>query len=608
MLYPHYQLLLVKMKKLLPSPLQKPVLPLVKHNNQWVVSQKPANMTTAMIQNQRLCWPDTQVCSPPVADVAPWIAVTAGLTGIATYWSKTRRELNELRYKQQLAGGDQDPLTVLKAGTERSINLENQPYSVDCPEAQETSAKTNAALQTMFDKGQLKTDLGKRRIAGNGYRLEKQVIEGLDFRTRFATLNKLKWLFQPEMWVRQHRMDASRHKTLQRLTQLGHKARARFELWNPANKRAHLLGMSFDDSRVHNNQFDKADMSETTHRGTRQYQNDYIQTKLTKAVKDGMTSYFNNYTDARAHGISAHNAEFVGLNADRLDARPFQPPANLRNPNAPLPEAQPSNFKGLKIYKTGELQRPKMWVRALSSMRHALLQRSDLQGANTDGVDYTGSHWDGANVQDTTWRGTVHNRTNFKRLRLRPQPGRKVEFLPSTTAPYRTPEAKNAEKKLKQWEQQAAALTQLPFPQQITGLKRIGDRPDEPKDYCQMKDANLTGKNMKGVEVGGLNLKNTFASGAYLGESTIDGHKIADIIADKQSHPSQLQRLSDMLKGVKYKRNNPPVLDYWYNRPALPKVIDLGTNKQVAQRHRQTLNKAIAEERVKKLKDIQKLN
>jgi hypothetical protein len=197
------------------------------------------------------------------------------------------------------------------------------------------------------------------------------------------------------------------------------------------------------------------------------------------------------------------------------------------------------------------------------------------------------------------------NRTNFKRLRLRPQPGRKVEFLPSTTAPYRTPDAKKADRLLKQWEQKVAAIKQLPYPQQIKRMELIGKKPDAPQDYCQMKYADLTGKNMKGVEVGGLNLKNTMTSGAYLGESTINGHLIADIVANKDQYSTEYHRLSQMLKGIKYNPKIPPVLDYWYNRPTLPKVIDLGTNQQVAYRYRDILNKAITKERIKMLTDVQ---
>jgi hypothetical protein len=107
----------------------------------------------------------------------------------------------------------------------------------------------------------------------------------------------------------------------------------------------------------------------------------------------------------------------------------------------------------------------------------------------------------------------VHNRQNFKRLRLRPQPGMSVQFLPSDKAPFRTKEAKKADRLLKQWEQKVAAIKQLPYPQQIKKMGQFKIKPDAPKDYCQMKHADLTGKNMKGVEVDGFNLKNTMASG-----------------------------------------------------------------------------------------------
>jgi hypothetical protein len=258
--------------------------------------------------------------------------------------------------------------------------------------------------------------------------------------------------------------------------------------------------------------------------------------------------------------LLAHNAEFVGLKADRLDARPYSEPANLRQPDAP-PKEKVSQFNGIKIYKTGELQRPKMWVKALSSMKNALLQRSDWQGGEIEGLNLTGSQMDDANIQDTIWRGTVHNRQNFKRLRLRPQPGRSVQFLPSDKAPFRTKEAKQAQTKLAKWEQQTAAIQKLSGKKRQKAKADLREKPLQPEDYCQFVKANLNGKNLTGVEISGLRFKDAYISYINLKHALIKGTQVETIVKNPRSYIAEAEILIQILKGIKFKPNQPPVLD-----------------------------------------------
>ena len=79
---------------------------------------------------------------------------------------------------------------------------------------------------------------------------------------------------------------------------------------------------------------------------------------------------FTNMTDARVNGSSFENSRWVGLRADGLDARPHVEAQSLDNLTE-TPKVTPTQFNGIKVTKVGKLQKPEMWVRALSRMRHA---------------------------------------------------------------------------------------------------------------------------------------------------------------------------------------------------------------------------------------------
>jgi hypothetical protein len=130
----------------------------------------------------------------------------------------------------------------------------------------------------------------------------------------------------------------------------------------------------------------------------------------------------------------------------------------------------------------------------------------------------------------------------------------------------------------------------------------MADKPDTPTEYGLFNYSDLTGKNLKGVEVEGMNLKNAKASGAYLGESTIQGHKIADVITDKNYYKPQYDRLSQMLKGIRYKRNNPPILTQRFTLPPKPELPNWQKNPKEVNGYK----KRIAKTRKDLVKHLQK--
>ena len=413
----------------------------------------------------------------------------------------------------------------------------------------------------MRDKGLLTTRMSKRLLAGNTLRLNRVVIENHDFGTKFHPVNKLKKVLYPSWWNRQTRMQAARKLTQKRLTQPGQHERWWYEWFWPANKRTHLLGTSFDQSRLHNNQFNRADMTETTYSDGRWFQNDFVQTRLFKSVFDGLMALFTNMTDARVNGSSFENSRWVGLRADGLDARPHMADQNLDDLTE-KPQVTPTRLNGIKITKVGQLQKPEMWVRALSKMRHAQMQNSDWQGADIDGLDVSHSNMNDANIQDTVWKGTVHNGQNFKRLRLRPQPGRTVRFEPSVTAPFRTPEAKSAEKELKQWEKKVKATAKLSGEERNQAKQfLLNNKPPDPEDYCQFVNADLSGKNMAGVEIRGMRLKGAYASYINLKQALVNGITVQTIMVNPQNHKKEVEILTEILKDIRYNANQPPILD-----------------------------------------------
>jgi hypothetical protein len=190
------------------------------------------------------------------------------------------------------------------------------------------------------------------------------------------------------------------------------------------------------------------------------------------------------------------------------------------------------------------------------------MQRSDWQGAEIEGLDTTGTRWDDADVMDTVWKGTIHDKTNFKRLRLRPKANRFVKFLPSTQPPFRTSEAKKAENQLKLWQQKLAAIDKM------TGKKRqqaktvlYNNQPSQPEDYCQFNKANLSGKNMAGVEISGMRLKGAKASYLNLSQALVNGIPVQTIATQPQNYNEKTTLLVKVLQGIKYKQHQPPILD-----------------------------------------------
>jgi uncharacterized protein YjbI with pentapeptide repeats len=299
--------------------------------------------------------------------------------------------------------------------------------------------------------------------------------------------------------------------------------------------------------------------SETTYKEGRWYQNDFVQTRFNKAGFDRLMALFNNMTDARVNGSTFDHSRWVGLRADGIDARPHVADHNLDNPEQP-PKVTPTSFEGMQITKHGKLQKPEMWVRGLSRMRNALLQQSDWQGASADGLDMTRSNVDDANWQDTTWRGTVHNLQNFKRLRLRPKPGSFVRFEPSTVPPFRTPDGKKAEKLLKQWEQKSEAISKLSGKTKRDAIIKLGDKPPKPEDYCQFVKADLSGKNMAGVEIKGMRLNGAYTSYINLQKALVDNISVETILSNPRQYSNSVKKLALILKGLKFNKGQPPVL------------------------------------------------
>jgi uncharacterized protein YjbI with pentapeptide repeats len=582
----------------LSSPARKPVLPVTLKNGQWQVAQTPTSGKAVQAVN-----PPQWFETPPPPGLL-WIGTAGGtLTLLATSVGllKSRLDIKAQHYKTLLEGGDQGPLAVLKASTQRSNNLTGQAIDLNTVDVQETSAQTNSALKTMKDAGLLATKAGIRVLAGNNLKLNHQVIENHNFNTRFHPLNKLKQVLYPKWWRQELRMEAARELTQKRLSQPGQHERWWFEVFKPPNWRTHLLGTAFDHSRLHNNQFNKADMSETTYRDGRLYQNDFVQTKLNRSVFDQVVAIFNNFSKARLQGSSAHNGTFVGLRANGIDARPYTDPPDLKNPEK-TPKTHVTHFKGLNISKVGKLQKPEVWVRALSTMRKARLDQADWQGSTLDGLDLTRSVMDGGNVQDTTWKGTVHDLQNLRRVRLKPQPGRHVKFETSTTAPFRSKQAKKAHNQLETWEKEKAQIDNLPIGERLPLLTKLGPKPATvPKDFCTFKKSDLSGRDMSGVEIGGVLFKKAKLSSTYLGESTIDGHKVMEIVTNPEVYQKQWKQLKEILTDVVYERNKPPILTYRFDLPNLPQEISLKSNRQLLQEREQNLVKS----RLDMLKKVQ---
>jgi uncharacterized protein YjbI with pentapeptide repeats len=503
------------MAPLFPPLPAKPVLPLTLKNGQWVIAQTPA-IKTKNVQVQPMAQATPAISAK---EALPWVGLVGGVTGLATFaygFPKAIKELKLLKYKQILEGGDQQPLDFLKAATDRSKALEGQIVNLDTPEVDLESTKVNNAVNAMFLEGKLGTSQGQRVLANKGYRLEKLDITGWKLKTAFPLRNKLKalalgWWFRDQEKI-------SRELTQKRLTQPSQAARWWFELFNPANKKAQLRGMSFDDSRLHNNEFQLANLAETTHNHTRQYQNNYNRTDLTNSVKDGMVSYFNDYSHAKAQGMSAHNAEFAGLTANYLDASPSVDPLDHNNSKA-------ANFKGIKIKKQGVLKNPDMPFSALSTMKHSNLTRSDWQGAEVEGLDTTGSKMTHVNLQDTIWRGTTHNNQDLTKTTLAAQKGRFIRFLPSKVGPFRT---------------------------------RKGHK--DGKEFCTFNKSNLAYKNLSGVEITGIRFKNTNLTSTFLANSIIDGVTIHDIVTQPEKYKKQLKLLFDILKDCHIEKQSFPIL------------------------------------------------
>jgi hypothetical protein len=320
----------------LPQTVQKPVLPLILHNGQWRVAYPASRQTHIAVNPQPANTSWLQQSPPPAVQWLASLGVGFALVTGGVNLFKTRMDIAAQQYKALLEGGDQGPLKVLNEASERSVAKYDEPYDNDTLntlEVQEASAKVNSALKTIKDKGLLTTKMGKRLLAGNKLKLNRVVIENHNFSTRFHPINQLKRLIYPTWWQRQSRMQSARRLTQKRLTQTGQHQRWWFEWWKPGNQRTHLLDSNFDQTRMHNNQFNQADMSETSYQDGRWYQNDFVQTRLVKSTFDRLYALFNNLTDARVNGSTFNNSRWVGLHANGLDARPHLDDQNLNLPS-----------------------------------------------------------------------------------------------------------------------------------------------------------------------------------------------------------------------------------------------------------------------------------